>query len=109
MSVSYEFILPPVDKGIPIPPAKIPRKKRVNPPSPWVAYLLSLQVGDSFKVPTYSTANIHNIAKKLGIGIVIKREGKMVDRNDYFFQKYGEERQFGASRVYITSQWNSAN
>lgn len=99
------FILPPVEKGVPLPPAKRPRKQRVNPPSPWQAFLSSLEVGDSFRVPTFCAANIHVIAKKLGIGVIIKRDGTMNDPNDHWWIKHGRIREFGASRVWIETKW----
>lgn len=98
------FILPTVEKGLPVPPAKRPRKQRVNPPSPWIAFLMGLEVGDSFRVPTFCTANIHGVAKRLGLTIVIKRDGKMYDPNDWRPRFKAAPELYSASRVWIETR-----
>jgi hypothetical protein len=61
---------PPVERGIPIPAPSKPRKGRppnTHPPSPWIAWLKTLAVGDSFPV-YFSTGNtVKKYLENLGI------------------------------------------
>lgn len=56
----------------PFPPERTRKvkKRREHKPSPWVAFLTSLQHGQNFLVECYRLSSVKNHARKLGINIV---------------------------------------
>jgi hypothetical protein len=73
--LAKENAVPKIEKGIPPPPAK-PDQRRDRKPSKWVAFLKSLEVGDSFLIeyPEASTMKMH--AREMGIKLTWRYEGK---------------------------------
>jgi hypothetical protein len=73
--LAKENAVPVIEKGVPMPPIK-PDQRRERGPSKWVAFLKSLEVGDSFLVeyPPANTVKAH--ARELGIKLVWRYEGK---------------------------------
>ncbi len=58
--------IPAVDKGIPPPEPRPPRKKAEKKGSRWPAFLNTLDDGDSFLVPCHMSSNVRMIARRLG-------------------------------------------
>jgi hypothetical protein len=75
--MSRHFELPDIEKGIRFPAREPARKPRPRPPrpSPWIAFLQSLEVGDCFEIEEYRRAALENHAKKLGIELVSRPDG----------------------------------
>ncbi len=73
--LAKENAVPKIEKGIPPPPPK-PDQRRERGPSKWVAFLKSLEVGDSFLIeyPPANTVKMH--AREMGIKLTWRYEGK---------------------------------
>lgn len=101
--MSKKLILPPIEKGHPMPAPKGPRK-RAPFISPWLAHLSSMEVGDSVRVPTFRVACLHSNAKRLGMTIVAQHEGRMTDPNDWRLRMNAPPAEYHASRVWVLSK-----
>lgn len=95
--------MPPIEKGIPMPPLK-ERQKRQPRESKWLKHLDAMVVGDSFRLPTFKVAAVYAQAKELGMKIIVKRDGKMYDPDDWRPRLGSAPCLYSASRVWIHSR-----
>jgi hypothetical protein len=74
--LAKENAMPVIEKDIPMPPIKPDQRRDGRPPSKWVEFLESLEVGDSFLVEYPAANTVKANARVLGIKLTWRYEGK---------------------------------
>lgn len=63
--------LPTIEKGVPIPDIKMRDGRHMRrQPSKWRAFMLKLEIGDSFVVEWPECSSVRAMAKSLGVEVV---------------------------------------
>lgn len=94
---SRRDFIPKIDKGVPPPKERPPRKRAEKKPSRWFEFLRGLEDGDSFLIPCFMASNIRTVAKRLGYESL-----QEVSNEPLVLQSgYNYTREFRACRIWI--------